>query len=164
MSLKKMVFMVFIATVLSGCATTNCDPTQDGFIGGVGCTLSGGYDNRIEAREAELERSKQKQQQAAIEQQELDVKLQSLMVQFEEMSVDIDSLGTQLDQMQSENASVIDKVEQLNQRRNQVLNKLARLKQQQKVAGKAEAAKLEKQAKKLQQEVDDLWTIYHSLQ
>jgi len=165
MSIKNSVFMVFIATVLGGCATTHCDPTQDGFIGGVGCTLSGGYDKRIEAREGNLEREKQKQQDAAIEQQALNTEFQSLKVQFEEMSADIDSLEAQLDQRQRTTGLVIDNVDQLNEKITQVRNKLARLKQQQKVAGGgAKAAELKKQAKKLQQEVDDLWTIYHSLQ
>ncbi len=165
MSIKNMVFMVFIATVLGGCATTNCDPTQDGFIGGVGCTLSGGYDKRINARERELERSKQKQQQAGIQQQALNTEFQNLRVQFEELSDDIDSLEAELDKRQRTTGLVIENVEQLNDKITQVRNKLARLKQQQKVAGGgAKAAELKKQAKKLQQEVDDLWTIYHSLQ
>ncbi|KHD06752.1 hypothetical protein PN36_02315 [Candidatus Thiomargarita nelsonii] len=163
MSIKKMVFMVFIATVLGGCATTNCDPTQDGFLGGVGCTLSGGYDKRINARQAELERSKQKQQQAGIEQQALNTEFQSLKGQFENMSADIDNLETELDHMQNASSKDIDKADRLKKEFAKVRKKLAGLKQQQKGGGGgAKVAELKKQANKLQQEVDDLWTIIHA--
>ena len=67
MNNKEYYFIsIVIAVVLlsiGGCATTpeECDPRAGGFIKGVSCKLSGGYDERVKQREgtlAELEQEK----------------------------------------------------------------------------------------------------------
>jgi len=50
--------LLFIATALAGCAAGNCDPSQAGFISGIGCETSGAYSQRNQMQQAQLASSR----------------------------------------------------------------------------------------------------------
>jgi chromosome segregation ATPase len=47
----KFASLLIAVLLLASCAATDCDPTTGGFIGGMRCDASGGYDKRIKERE-----------------------------------------------------------------------------------------------------------------
>jgi chromosome segregation ATPase len=50
-NILRFASLLVAALLLSSCAATDCDPTTGGFIGGIRCDASGGYDKRIKERE-----------------------------------------------------------------------------------------------------------------
>ena len=50
-NISRFASLLIAALLLSSCAATDCDPTTGGFIGGIRCDASGGYDKRIQERE-----------------------------------------------------------------------------------------------------------------
>ncbi len=50
-TISKFAFLLGAMLLAASCAPTDCDPTTGGFIGGIRCDASGGYDQRIRARE-----------------------------------------------------------------------------------------------------------------
>lgn len=55
------------AALLNGCATTECDPAGGGYLRGIGCSVSGSYDQRQAERQSQVELERQRQ--AALESQ-----------------------------------------------------------------------------------------------
>lgn len=48
-------------SVLSGCATTDCDPAHGGFLRGIGCAAGGSYSERQQQKQAAIGREQQTQ-------------------------------------------------------------------------------------------------------
>jgi hypothetical protein len=47
-----------LVATLAGCAPSNCDPSQAGFISGIGCEASGAYSQRRQMQQAQLASSR----------------------------------------------------------------------------------------------------------
>ena len=57
--------MAVLTITLCGCATTakDCDPAQGGYLKGIGCSTSGAYDQRQQARHAMLQQEQARKYQ-----------------------------------------------------------------------------------------------------
>jgi len=161
---QQRVGIVLLATVLlGGCATTDCDPRNPSFIDGVYGELSGCYKKRIQIMEAALAMLKEQQQKFAVLQKKLKDKNEDLQTQIDALSNDTSLTAAEIASKQANIDSDLQKADDLAKDVDKVQAKTTQL-MQQKTKTIEQAEKFKKQAEKLKKEVDDLWTIYHSLQ
>ena len=102
-SVPRFASLPVAALLLSSCAATDCDPTTGGFIGGIRCDASGGYEKRIQEREdqhaalltrrAELIRE---QQQVEAERRQAALQLRNKQAEQKKAEADLAAVQRQL--------------------------------------------------------------------
>lgn len=160
-----------IVILIGGCATSvTDDPTKGGLAGGLYGISSGSYDQRIEERRAELEATKQNQQGvqqeykrlASDKAQQLRQK-QQIQAELDKLQQDTGQLSAQLAKLQSVNTTSVRKKVDLQKRIQQVNTNIEQLKQQS-AAQNAEVTEYQKKANLLNNEIEQLWEIFHTLE
>jgi chromosome segregation ATPase len=101
--MTKCAALLTIALGVASCAPTDCDPATGGFIGGIRCDASGGYEQRIQAREdqhaalltrkAELIRE---QQQAQADRQQASAQLRKKQAEQQKARAELAAVQGQL--------------------------------------------------------------------
>lgn len=64
---KLSAILPLLAVTLGACATGECDPSQGGFVRGIGCATSGSYGERREQKQAALQQEQQKKSELEME-------------------------------------------------------------------------------------------------
>ncbi len=112
--------MVAAVAALASCAATDCDPTTGGFIGGIRCDASGGYDARIKAREdqhaALLTRKAdliREQRQVEAERQQVRSQLQKKQAEQQKAAADLATVKVQLAGAKKDDAALQHKAKAL---------------------------------------------------
>ena len=143
--------------VLSGCATTDCDPARGGFMRGIGCAAGGTYDQRQQQKQADVTRGQQTQAGLKREYDTLNrqgeqtgAERQALEQEFAQVQGQIDALNAELAQSKADTA-------QLRQNLKNVQHQLDLLKVD-RISPKPQVdqrrAALDKRIKELEREVD----------
>lgn len=143
----------FLAVFVSACATGDCDPSQGGFIRGIGCT--GKYEERQEQKQATLIQEQGRQQsiqddyakarseQAAVRQQR-----QEAERKYAALQNDLDAMKSKLARSKSTNKDLERKIAEL-EAKNKMLREdtfspqVEKEKQLQKLKGQKEALEKE---------------------
>jgi len=160
-----------IVILIGGCATpVTDDPTKGGLAGGLYGISAGTYNQRIDERRSELEATKQNQQGvqqeykrlASDKAQQLRQK-QQLQAEFTRLQGDTGQLSAQLSKLQSTDTTSARKKVELQKRIQQVNTNIKQLKQQS-AAQNAEVAEYQKKANLLNNEIEQLWEIFQTLE
>jgi len=158
-----------VIILIGGCATTG-DPTQGGLAGGLYGISSGSYDKRIEERQAELEAAKRNQQgiqeeykQLASDKAEKLRQKQKLDAELVRIKEDSSLLSAQIGQLKANNTGAAKKKADLQRRIQQVNTSLTQLKQQS-AAQRTEVTEYQRKAALLNNEIEQLWEIFHTLE
>jgi len=79
----------------NGCSAKNCDPSSAGFFGGIGCELSGAYDDRLSIFGVQVQIAKDKYLKTLLEYQEM-------VAQITQDNTQVTELQNNLEQMNNE--------------------------------------------------------------
>lgn len=102
---RKRVFGLLSASlsVLSGCATTDCDPARGGFLRGIGCAAGGSYSERQQQKQAAVGREQQTQtglkreyEQTNRDVEQTTAERQALEQEYARLQDEIDGMNAQL--------------------------------------------------------------------
>ena len=158
-----------VMTLIGGCATSG-DPSQGGLAGGLYGISSGTYNQRIEERQAELEATKRNQQGVQQEYKQLASdkadklrQKQKLDAELVRIKGDSSLLSAQLQQLKVGNRGGIQKKAELQKRIQQMNVSLEQLKQQS-AAQRTEVTEYQRKATLLNNEIEQLWEIFHTLE
>lgn len=96
--------VLVLSWVVSGCATTDCDPGRGGFVRGVGCSMSDqGYEKRQQQKSAELSQEQMREaqlqatyQQTQAEQKRVRAQRDARERQYREMQNDLGAMRREL--------------------------------------------------------------------
>ena len=102
--LTKTLATSLYISLLSGCATTDCDPGRGGFVRGIGCSVSGSYTERQQKMQASVSQEQQvykglNKQYASVNSQaeQTTTERKALEVEYSQLQSAIDSLNNKLE-------------------------------------------------------------------
>ncbi|MBK8906863.1 MAG: hypothetical protein IPM60_02865 [Rhodospirillales bacterium] len=99
--LKFCAAVPVLAVTLTACATGECDPSQGGFIRGIGCSASGSYGERQEQKQAALQQEQQRKSELQTEVERTSQEKAAVRSQREAAERKYASLQNDLDAMEA---------------------------------------------------------------
>lgn len=112
--------VLLIAVLLAGCATTDCDPAQGGYLRGIGCAASGAYDRREAEKKETLSREQERQaslreQYQRTQEEQVKVRTQRLEAErkYATLRKEVEALRTRLEQEKTGNKHLEREVDNL---------------------------------------------------
>lgn len=172
--MQRLIFLLllgFNVNVLVGCATTTCDPTQGGLLGGIKLVTTDCGQERIDekyrhldATEYEVSTLEAENEKLALDKQEAQQKVLILEAEIEQLDrkakllqAKAASYQAATEKAKKDKAYIQNRIKELN-------SKIAQAKQQLSTQTTVQSQnQYQEQIKKLKAEIDELWQTYYAL-
>lgn len=92
---------VLLLSSFSGCSAKNCNPSTAGFIGGIGCSMSGAYEERLSIFGVRFDIAKDKYLKTLLEYQEMVAEATNDRTQITELKTNIDIMDREADEIET---------------------------------------------------------------
>lgn len=92
---------VLLLSSFSGCAAKNCNPSTAGFIGGIGCSLSGAYEERLSIFGVRFDIAKDKYLKTLLDYQEMVAEATNDRTQITQLKTNIEIMNREANQIEA---------------------------------------------------------------
>ena len=104
--MKNKIVAISLSSVLllssfSGCSAKNCNPSTAGFIGGIGCNLSGAYDERLSIFGVRFNIAKDKYLKTLLDYQEMVAEATNDRTQITQLKTNIEIMNREANQIEA---------------------------------------------------------------